>query len=62
MSLLTRTRLALCGGGTSCTSGAYGYPGLNQCYSYVAYLGSSAGTLPLPVVAERSDFLVICRW
>ena len=39
----------------------YGYPGLHQCYSYVAYLGSSSGTLPLPVVAQKSTFLTICR-
>jgi hypothetical protein len=57
----TKTRLALCGGGTSCTSGQYGYPSLHQCYSYVAYLGSSSATLPLPVVAKKSAFMTLCR-
>lgn len=57
----TKTRLALCGSGTSCSSPVLGYPALNQCYSYVAYLGSSSATLPLPVVAKKSAFLTVCR-
>lgn len=60
-NMTTRARLALCGYGTSCVSGVTGYPGPNQCYDYIAYIGASSGILPPTPVQWVSNVIRICR-
>lgn len=60
-NISTGARLALCGSGTSCSSGPVGYPGLRQCYQYKAFLGTPEGRLPLSTVVKSSPVFTLCR-
>jgi hypothetical protein len=42
----TGTRLKSCSTGNSCTTSPYIGPPLNQCYTYVAFIGGSGASLP----------------
>ena len=59
-NVTTGARLAICGTGTSCTSGIYIAPPPGRCYSYVAYVGSTSTTAPPAPVQRQSATLTLC--
>jgi hypothetical protein len=58
----TGERLAVCGFGTSCTSGPYHGPPLNECYDYVAYIAGYPSMLPPPSIQRTSETITECNY
>jgi hypothetical protein len=55
----TGARIAVCGTGTSCTSGPIYLP-YNTCHQYVAYVGSSSAVNPPAPVQRTSATVWFC--
>ena len=61
-NVTTGARLALCGTGTSCTTGPYQFPPLNRCFDYVAFIGGFGTSIPPAPVQRTSATLTRCNF